>query len=144
MNYEKYEYCEIMWNFNVHNYIFIETHHTCSFTYHLWPQRQSWIEARRPATSKIFTICHLKKKNADLWNRGQLQHFHLSWWNGEREANLRQVGHIIIPSWACWVWGSLTHPGDRGKMNLDMGERSGFEMWIGEPEIGRWLPKPWD
>ena len=62
MNYEKYEYCEIMWNFNVHNYIFIETHHTCSFTYHLWPQRQSWIEARRPATSKIFTICHLKKK----------------------------------------------------------------------------------
>ena len=62
MNYEKYEYCEIMWNFNVHNYLFIETHHTCSFTYHLWPQRQSWIEARRPATSKIFTICHLKKK----------------------------------------------------------------------------------
>lgn len=143
INYEKYEYYE-MWNFNVHNYIFIETHHTCSFTYHLWPQRQSWIETRGPATSKIFTICLLKKKML----------------TSETEDNCNistSAGRMVRERQQIWASGthnnsitgmpSLSIPDTARRQGED---ESGYgrKIWSGdvdwEPSIGRWLPKPWD
>lgn len=38
----------------------------------------------------------------------------------------------------------MTHPGDGGRMYVDIGERSEFGIWIRESSMGGWSLKPWE
>lgn len=65
---DTWKWCEIQMPVSI-TIALLEFSHTCSFTYHLWPQGEGQVEARDPAKSKIVTICLFRKSCWPLKHR---------------------------------------------------------------------------